>query len=211
MKLLKAPIIFSLLMAFLCRAAIGQPDLVFEHFSTGNGLSHGSVSAVLKDSKGFMWFATWDGINRYDGYSFKTFKPGEADQNPSASNRIESMTIDLLGNLWVTTYDSRAYRLERYSETFSSIPENPGPDTKVKAIFPLSSGDVWVSPFNNGAYRVVTDQTTKQFSIEHVHALGAVPLPGDEIAFLFEDQFQQRDHGPDQRPACCPVKNPASS
>ncbi|HHU56831.1 MAG TPA: hypothetical protein GXZ39_00875, partial [Bacteroidales bacterium] len=48
----------------------------FAHYSTHDGLSHGNISAMLKDRRGFLWLATWDGLNRFDGREFVVYKPG---------------------------------------------------------------------------------------------------------------------------------------
>ncbi|MDQ3005012.1 MAG: hypothetical protein M3R47_06465, partial [Chloroflexota bacterium] len=49
--------------------------LRFEHISIEQGLSQSSVRVIFQDSRGFLWFGTEDGLNRYDGYTFNTFKP----------------------------------------------------------------------------------------------------------------------------------------
>ena len=46
----------------------------FDHLGIEEGMSQNQVNAVCKDQHGFMWFGTWDGLNRYDGYEFKVFK-----------------------------------------------------------------------------------------------------------------------------------------
>ena len=51
------------------------PDLQFTHLSVADGLSHSDVRAIVQDQQGFVWFGTWlGGLNRYDGYTFKTYK-----------------------------------------------------------------------------------------------------------------------------------------
>jgi ligand-binding sensor domain-containing protein len=54
--------------------ATQRNDIVFDHISVEQGLSQVSVFCILQDRKGFMWFGTEDGLNRYDGYTFKTYK-----------------------------------------------------------------------------------------------------------------------------------------
>lgn len=51
----------------------------FSRLDINNGLSHNQVNSILKDSKGFMWFGTLSGLNRYDGYKFKIFKHSSSD------------------------------------------------------------------------------------------------------------------------------------
>ena len=51
-----------------------QPICQVKHFSVSDGLAQGNVMSILQDHKGNLWFSTWDGINRFNGYSFKTYK-----------------------------------------------------------------------------------------------------------------------------------------
>ena len=51
-----------------------QPDCFFTHYSSEDGLSQNTVMSILQDRKGNIWLATWDGINKFNGYSFKTYK-----------------------------------------------------------------------------------------------------------------------------------------
>ncbi len=72
------------------------------HLTTENGLSQNTIDCILKDSRGFMWFGTWNGLNRYDGYNFKIYKK-EDDTNSISNNFIYSMCEDSEGNLWIGT------------------------------------------------------------------------------------------------------------
>ena len=64
-----------LLLAYLPLA--GQTPYVFRHLKVENGLSNNNVKTILKDSEGFLWIGTANGLNRYDGYSFKVYQPKE--------------------------------------------------------------------------------------------------------------------------------------
>jgi len=182
----------AFIFLFLIKFGMGQYDCVFEHLSTERGLSHGSVSAMLKDVHGFMWFATWDGINRYDGNSFKIFKLMNTEGSHFTSNRVEFMKEDSLGNIWIITYDSRTFRLNQVTEQFDPIPGvlATGDEPRIKDIYPFSSGDVWVLSANQGAYRVVTDSLSNSFSIVHFDEQSRVPLPGNNILFIGEDSLK---------------------
>ena len=52
----------------------GQPEAYFMHYGTENGLSQHTVTDILQDEKGFMWFSTWDGLSKFDGYTFTTYR-----------------------------------------------------------------------------------------------------------------------------------------
>jgi signal transduction histidine kinase/ligand-binding sensor domain-containing protein len=76
-----------------------------------NGLSQSSVTSIYQDSRGFLWFGTSDGLNRYDGYSFKIFKNDIRNPYSISNNVINKITEDSDGNLWIAT----ANGLNKYS------------------------------------------------------------------------------------------------
>jgi ligand-binding sensor domain-containing protein len=59
--------------------------------------------SIVQDRKGFLWFATQDGLNRYDGYSFKVFRHNPDDRHSISDNSINTLTIDSAGVLWIGT------------------------------------------------------------------------------------------------------------
>ncbi|MCD8093169.1 MAG: hypothetical protein LUF01_10200 [Bacteroides sp.] len=61
------------------------------------------MKAILKDSEGFLWIGTDNGLNRYDGYNFKVYQPKEKDSNSLLSNDIGNLQEDASGNLWIRT------------------------------------------------------------------------------------------------------------
>ena len=78
-------------------------DLKFTHLTTSDGLSQGYVTAILQDRRGFMWFATRDGLNRYDGNAFVVYKNNPNDSGSLSSNFIQDLVEDDHGYLWIAT------------------------------------------------------------------------------------------------------------
>src|ERR1700682_2287821 len=78
-------------------------NLKFTHLTTNDGLSQGYVTAILQDRRGFMWFATRDGLNRYDGNTFVTYKHNPNDPRTLSSNFIQDLIEDDHGHLWTAT------------------------------------------------------------------------------------------------------------
>ena len=77
----------------------------FEHLSSKDGLSNNSVNCMLQDREGFMWFGTNDGLDKYDGYSFKGLKPTLTDPHHSfRNNQISGLCEDHENRLWVATF-----------------------------------------------------------------------------------------------------------
>ncbi|AZQ63792.1 hypothetical protein EI427_16635 [Flammeovirga pectinis] len=105
MKLLSKLTTVLLLTLLIPILSMGQfPEKTsysFDRFSIQDGLSNVSVHSIYQDSKGFMWFGTLMGLNRYDGYNFKIYKNSTKDNNTLFSNYINCITEDGEENLWV--------------------------------------------------------------------------------------------------------------
>ncbi len=93
-------ILFSLL--FIGKG-FAQYQSRFERLTSNSGLSQNTISKIIQDKSGFLWFATADGLNRYDGYSFKVFKNDPSNEKSLSGSDIFSVTEDDQGNLWVGT------------------------------------------------------------------------------------------------------------
>jgi ligand-binding sensor domain-containing protein/signal transduction histidine kinase/DNA-binding response OmpR family regulator len=86
-----------------CSLCYGNDSLPISHLTIQNGLSNNSVRCVYQDKKGFMWFGTYDGLNRYDGSEFKVFRNRLSDSTSIPHNYIYSLHEDIQHNLWVGT------------------------------------------------------------------------------------------------------------
>lgn len=93
-----------LLLAVL--QSVAQVNLKFTHYTTQDGLSQGTIFHILQDSRGFMWFGSLDGLNRFDGYNFMVFKPQANNINSIAGTHIKSMIEDKQGMLWIGTNEA---------------------------------------------------------------------------------------------------------
>ncbi|WP_375558908.1 two-component regulator propeller domain-containing protein [Bernardetia sp. OM2101] len=81
----------------------GNTPLEAEHLSIDQGLSQSTVLSILQDQKGFMWFGTQDGLNRYDAYKFKVFKLQRGDTTSLPNNNIQTLFQSKDGTIWVGT------------------------------------------------------------------------------------------------------------
>ena len=82
---------------------VGQKKYNFEHISIPDGLSNAQVWDILQDKYGFLWIATGDGLNRYDGYNFKIYKNDPGNSSSLPNNTVVALMIDHEGTLWVGT------------------------------------------------------------------------------------------------------------
>jgi two-component system sensor histidine kinase ChiS len=121
----------------------------FEHLSLEQGLSQSVVTAILQDRKGFLWLGTQDGLNRYDGYSFRIFRRDPRDPKSLGNNYVFSLAEDRDGRLWIGTNGGGLDRFDPASETFTHYrhdPTEPGslPDNIVEHLLVDREGVLWV-------------------------------------------------------------------
>src|SRR5436190_24004986 len=98
-------ILFVLLHSNLIKSQQLPVNLRFNSYTTENGLSDNHVGMIIKDKKGYLWMATQNGFDRFDGVEFKTFLHNSADSNSVLSNYIDALAEDSLGRIWVANYD----------------------------------------------------------------------------------------------------------
>ncbi len=117
MKSLALALLFPLFFVLISKA---QP-YHFRHYQVEQGLSYSSVFCILQDSKGFLWFGTKDGLNRFDGYNFKIFRNNPSDTLTIGNNVIRSICEDASGRLWVGTSNG-LYQYKDTTEVFELVP-----------------------------------------------------------------------------------------
>ena len=123
--------------------------LRFDHISIEQGLSQSSVRVIFQDSMGFLWFGTEDGLNRYDGYTFKTFKPDPDTFNSLSDRWITSIVEDGEGYLWIGTRQGGLNRYDPRSESFSLFrndKENPSSisDDHINVLYIDKDDNLWI-------------------------------------------------------------------
>jgi ligand-binding sensor domain-containing protein/methyl-accepting chemotaxis protein len=103
---------------------IFSQNFKFDHIGTDKGLSQATVNCIFQDSKGFIWFGTNDGLNCFDGYSFRVFKFNPKDSTTISGNEISAIIEDNIGNLWIGTrndglnfYNKETGRFTRFRNT----------------------------------------------------------------------------------------------
>jgi len=140
-------------------------ELKFKSLTVENGLSNNDVNTVVQDKAGFIWFGTEDGLNRYDGYSFKVFRHDSNDSTSISDNIIWALTTDKKGKLWVGTKGGylNKYNPEKDKFTHIKIKSNTLAENSIKTIYEDSKGNIWIGSYKEGLYRF--NQTTQK--IDH--------------------------------------------
>jgi ligand-binding sensor domain-containing protein/signal transduction histidine kinase len=128
--------------------------LKFTHLTTNDGLSQGYVTAILQDRRGFMWYATRDGLNRYDGNDFVVYKHNPSDPGSLSSNFIQDLIEDDQGYLWTATntgvnkFDPTTERFTRYLHDPNNV--NSIGSASVKSIAQDRRGYLWFGTEDEG-------------------------------------------------------------
>lgn len=99
---------FLLLVSGMAADAQRSKQYSFRHFSVNNGLASNTVNDVIQDPEGYMWFATTNGLQRYDGSSFLIFKSHTGDPTSIPNTNISNFFLDRKGRLWLT-YDNNHF------------------------------------------------------------------------------------------------------
>lgn len=100
--------LYILLLSLLATVSvIAQPVCQVKHFSVNDGLAQGNVMGMLQDRNGLIWFSTWNGLSKYDGYTFKTYKTSQEDRYAFGSNRMGTIMESKYGDIWCPTYDGK--------------------------------------------------------------------------------------------------------
>jgi ligand-binding sensor domain-containing protein/signal transduction histidine kinase/DNA-binding response OmpR family regulator len=92
----------------------------FKHYQVEQGLSNNTVYSCLQDKKGFLWLGTKDGLNRFDGYTFKIFRHNPSDKKTLSNNMVHTLSLDKDGSLWVGT-DQGVDHYNPETETFTHL------------------------------------------------------------------------------------------
>jgi ligand-binding sensor domain-containing protein/DNA-binding response OmpR family regulator/nitrogen-specific signal transduction histidine kinase len=121
------------------------------------GLSHNCVNDAIADSKGFIWIATGEGLNRYDGHSVKNFLVHTTeDEKRSHSNSVFSLLEDKNGDIWVGTLRG-IYRFDTDKEKFIRLDaiseEGNSVEEKVTDIAQGKNGDIWIADYSKGVFK----------------------------------------------------------
>ena len=183
-------ILVLLLITGELRTSLAQNNSYqFSHLDIGNGLSGNQVNCIYKDSKGFMWFGTMAGLNRYDGYTFKVFKHTTNDKNSINDDFIESIYEGPEQNLWIITRSGLCI-YDLATELFSSdvslwINQLKLPGSGITKIKKDSKGNFWFIYPNSGVFRY--DPIGKQTYHYNSSPSSTPLLYSDNVADIIED------------------------
>jgi PAS domain S-box-containing protein len=182
--------LFTLFSVFLFVApCVRAEQLAFRHLSIENGLSQGSVLCILQDNRGFMWFGTEEGLNRFDGYSFIPYKVNPGDRTSLSNNTVWALLEDSQGVLWAGTLGG-LNRYDRQKERFTRFqhdPNNPHSlsHNSVYALCEDRRGRLWIGTEGGGVN--VYNPQTNTFTRYMNDPLNPRTLSHNAVYAIYED------------------------
>ncbi|MEO5563072.1 MAG: two-component regulator propeller domain-containing protein, partial [Chitinophagaceae bacterium] len=154
-------IVILLALLFPCGIFAQTDQYQFLRINTDNGLSHNRVNCILKDSKGFMWFGTMSGLNRYDGYEFHVFKHDLRDSTTLIDDYISKIMEGPDRKLWIETrnglniFDPITEKVDRHPQAYLrqlSIPEGA-----ITGIHKDKKGNFWLIHQQQGLFKYIPE------------------------------------------------------
>jgi ligand-binding sensor domain-containing protein/serine phosphatase RsbU (regulator of sigma subunit) len=182
-------LLFAALLFFVPCLHGQYSNLTFEEISIEEGLSQSIVHDIVQDSKGFLWFATEDGLNMYDGYTFKVFRHDPQISNSLSYNEVRTIYEDSSGVLWIGCFYGGLNRYDPRTERFTHYQNDPADPNSishnnVKAILEDTDGALWIGT-DGGLNRF--DRKTEKFVRYRHDPTDPASLSNDGIRALFED------------------------
>lgn len=152
---LTAMLIFSMLVFSTFLWDQTNDGIKFEHISIEQGLSQGTIFCIIQDNRGFMWFGTENGLNRYDGHEFKPYTSSQKLDTLS-HNLVISICKDQKGILWIGTQGGGLNEFDSETEKFTSHKNNknfePLKEMNIRAIHEDGKGILWIGT-DKGLYK----------------------------------------------------------
>jgi serine phosphatase RsbU (regulator of sigma subunit)/ligand-binding sensor domain-containing protein len=167
-----------------------QADIKFEHISLEQGLSQSIINTIMKDSKGFMWFGTQSGLNKYDGYEFVIYKNNPFDSTAISNNLIQSTFEDGEGFIWIGTGGGGLNKFNRETEGFTHYRHNPQNPKSISSdivffAFEDKSKNIWV--FTGAGGVDLFNKSTREFEHFQHSPDDPVSLSHNNINWVYKD------------------------
>jgi ligand-binding sensor domain-containing protein/signal transduction histidine kinase len=168
-------------------------DVTFTALTSTDGLSSAQVFGIAQDDNGFLWFATGDGLNRYDGYSLRTFRFERDDPNSLTNNTMSGILRGRDGALWLPTTGGGLDRFDPATETFTHYrhdPANPnslsGNHIHTGSLLEDHQGALWIGTVGGGLNRL--DPRTRTFTHYRHDPANPSSLSSDQVSTICQDK-----------------------
>ncbi|MDL2265932.1 response regulator [Parabacteroides sp. OttesenSCG-928-G21] len=160
-------LLLLLLLSFVCCEAIRAAEpYYFRHYNNKDGLSHNTVYSSLQDRKGFLWFGTDDGLNRFDGYTFTIYRhdPAAPAGQTLPGNYISYLFEDSEGRIWISTNRGACY-FDYATDSFHPLVDAIGENVTENfiAIYEDQQKNLWFVAYNRILKYIPADHSLKVY------------------------------------------------
>lgn len=162
----KLLIILSLLLSL---STFSQTQYRVQHYSVENGLSQNMIMAIIQDRDGFMWFGTWNGLDRFDGHNFVTYKIADSDIT-MYNKRVDQLYEDSIGEICFKTNDGKFYKINKNTNKIETVTDSVicshlQVDVQTDSLYVDHHGIIWsitdetgISRYRNGNWKHFTPE-----------------------------------------------------
>ncbi|OFX18299.1 MAG: hypothetical protein A2033_17780 [Bacteroidetes bacterium GWA2_31_9] len=181
-------ILYTVSICAIVAFTTNSQTIKFFHYTTDDGLSQGSVKAIIQDNSGFMWFGTDDGLNKFDGYSFTVFQNNPIDSFSISNNDVNAIIQDKDGLIWIgTNWGLNSYN--PITNKFNHYLQNPKKeyqlsDNVIQCLFEDEYGIIWIGTENGGL--VGFDKKIKKFTVYKQNPNETSTLPSNNVNCIIQ-------------------------
>ena len=185
--------VFNCRICFFCLVIISSanvfaipPKLNFRHISIEEGLSNSTIETIYQDKRGFIWFGTRDGLNRYDGNKINIFRYNSNNTNSISDNYIKYIYEDSKQQIWIGTING----LNKFDPAINQFvqyklpPANNPNSNSISCIYEDKKGNLWVSTLGNG---IMVFTANRQSFTQYKNNVSTGSLPSNRVNNLYED------------------------
>ncbi len=164
----------------------------FRHISYEQGLSNTTILCIMQDSRGFMWFGTRDGLNRFDGVNVTVYKNNPQVSSSIRDNFIRCIYEDADHNIWIgTSYGLASFnpKSDKFTRYWHSNPGKRAGDDIVTSISDDADHNLWICTLDSGIYKF--DEKKQFFSHFSHRKRNASSISSDSVNYIFKDSHKQ--------------------
>lgn len=157
---------FLILLYFSSSVVFAQSLIDIKHYSLKDGLSQKNIQNFIQDDNGYLWMSTWNGLERFNGYSFSNYKTYPESSIRIKNHRFTEIKKSSLNNIWCLTYDFHCYVFNTRTNEY----ENPflhanGSTNSIEKLYVLNNGITWAIGTQGELYRIDESKLTEEESV----------------------------------------------